>query len=60
MAGVENVLCMWQTFGIKKMYVNSQACVRVKGGDSKCFRIESGVRKVLSCPLGSSMCIWMQ
>ena len=31
--------------GIKSMYVNSQACVRVKGGESECFRIDSGVRQ---------------
>ena len=31
--------------GIKSMYVNSLACVRVKGGDALCFSIASGVRK---------------
>ena len=31
--------------GIKSMYVNSLACVRVKGGETKCFRISSGVRQ---------------
>ena len=30
--------------GIKSMYVNSLACVRVKGGENECFRINSGVR----------------
>ena len=30
--------------GIKSMYVNSLACVKVKGGESECFRINSGVR----------------
>ena len=30
--------------GIKNMHVNSQACIRVKGGESKRFRIDSGVR----------------
>ena len=35
--------------GIKSMYVDSLACVRVKGG-------ETGV----SCPLDSLMYIWMQ
>ena len=30
---------------IKSMYVNSRACVRVKGGESECFRIDSGVRQ---------------
>ena len=32
--------------GIKSVYVNSLACVRVKGGESECFRIDSGVRQV--------------
>ena len=27
------------------MYVDSSACVRVKGGESELFRIDSGVRK---------------
>ena len=27
------------------MYVNSSACVRVKGGESDRFRIDSGVRQ---------------
>ena len=31
--------------GIKSMYVNSLDCVRVKGGESECFRIDSGVRQ---------------
>ena len=31
--------------GIKSMYVKSLACIRVKGGESKCFRIDSGVRQ---------------
>ena len=31
--------------GIKNMYVDSSACVRVKGGESKRFRIDSGVRQ---------------
>ena len=30
--------------GIKSMYVTSLACVRMKWGESECFRIESGVR----------------
>ena len=30
--------------GIKNMYVNSLACVRLKGGESECFSIDSGVR----------------
>ena len=32
--------------GIKSMYVNSLACVRVKGGESECFRINSDMRGV--------------
>ena len=32
--------------GIKSIYVNSLICVRVKGCESKCFRISSGVRQV--------------
>ena len=31
--------------GIKSMYVDSSACVRVKGGESEQFRIYSGVRQ---------------
>ena len=31
--------------GIKSMYVDSSACVRVKVGESKQFRIVSGVRQ---------------
>ena len=31
--------------GVKSMHINSLACVRVKEGESKCFRIEKGVRK---------------
>ena len=31
--------------GIKSMYVDSPACVRVKGGESERFRIDSGVRQ---------------
>ena len=45
--------------GTKSMNVNSIACIRIKWGESECFRIESGVRQGL-CPLGSSMYIWMQ
>ena len=30
---------------IKSMYVNSLACVKVKGGESECFRINSGMRQ---------------
>ena len=38
--------------GIKSMYVNSLACVRVKGGESEHFRINSGVRQ------GFIMSLW--
>ena len=31
--------------GIKSIHLNSLACVRVKGGDSGCFRIDSGMRQ---------------
>ena len=31
--------------GIKSMYVNSLACVRVNGGESECFRIDNDVRQ---------------
>ena len=31
--------------GIKSMYVDSSACIRVKGDESKQFRIDNGVRQ---------------
>ena len=31
--------------GIKSMYVDSSACVRIKGSESKWFRIDIGVRQ---------------
>ena len=31
--------------GIKNMYVNNLACVRVKRDECQCFRISSGVRQ---------------
>ena len=31
--------------GTKSMYVNSLACVRVKGYENECFKIDSGVRQ---------------
>ena len=34
--------------GIKSMYVDSLACVRVKGGEREWFRIDSGARQVMS------------
>ena len=30
---------------IKSMYVDSQACVKVKGDEIKCFSIDSGVKQ---------------
>ena len=38
--------------GIKDIYVGSLACVKVKRGESECFRIESGVRQ---CCIMSSL-----
>ena len=32
--------------GIKSIYVNSLHCVRIKGGESECLRIDSGVKQV--------------
>ena len=32
--------------GIKSIYVNSLACVRVKGSESECFMIDSGMRQM--------------
>ena len=31
--------------GINSIYVDSSACIRVKGGESEWFRIDSGVRQ---------------
>ena len=31
--------------GIKSMYVDSSACVRVKGGENERFRIDNGMRQ---------------
>ena len=45
--------------GIKSMYVNSLACVTVKGGKSECFRINSGVKQWHISPLGFTLYIWM-
>ena len=33
------------------IYINILACVRVKWGESQCFRIDNSVRKVVPCPL---------
>ena len=38
--------------GIKSMYINSLAYVRVKGGESECSRINSDVTRVYHVPLG--------
>ena len=46
MAGTENVWFGGKLLsGIKSMYVDSLACVEVKGGESECFRIDSGERE---------------
>ena len=36
-----------------KVYINNLACVRMKGGESKCFRIDSSVRQ------GCNMSPWL-
>ena len=40
------------------MYVDSSACVRVKGGESECFKIDSGVRQGCIMPFGFSVYIY--
>ena len=46
MAGVENVLCGGKLLdGIKSIYVDGLACVRLKGVVSEWFRIDCGVRQ---------------
>ena len=45
--------------GIKSMYIDISACVRVKGAESERFRVDSVVRRDISCLLGCSMYIWM-
>ena len=37
--------------GIKSMYVDTSACVRVKGGESEWFRTDSGVSYSLGCSM---------
>ena len=38
MAGIENMDVGGKLLnGIRSMYVNSLACIRVKGGESQCF-----------------------
>ena len=39
--------------GIKSIYVNSVACVRIKGGECECFRIKIAVRQ------GCIMSLWL-
>ena len=39
--------------GIRSTYVNSLACVKVKGSESECFRIDSFVRR------GCIMSLWL-
>ena len=39
--------------GIKRMYVDSSACVRVEGGESEQFKIDSKVRQ------GCIMSLWL-
>ena len=41
--------------GIKSMYVDSSACVRIKEGESERFRIDSGVRQGCIMSLGLRM-----
>ena len=36
--------------GIKSMYINSLAYVRVKGGENECFRIESVLTEFYHVP----------
>ena len=37
--------------GIKSMYVDSSACVRVEEGESESFRIDNGMRQVCIIPI---------
>ena len=43
--------------GIKSMYVDSLAYIRVKGGESEWFRIDSGVRRLHHVPV-AFQCIY--
>ena len=46
MARVKNYDCGGKLLsGIKRMYADNSACVRIKGGDREQFRIDSGVRQ---------------
>ena len=46
--------------GIKSMYVNSLACVRVKGVESDRLRIDSEAKQGFIVSLGCSIYIWME
>ena len=46
--------------GIKSMYVNYLACIKVKRGESQCFSIDSLVKQDCIRSLGFSMCVCMQ
>ena len=47
--------------GMKSMYVDSSACVSVKWGESKWFRIERGETGVYHVPLAAQyIYIWME
>ena len=39
------MICVKLLIVIKSMYVKSLACVRLSGGESECFRIDSSVRR---------------
>ena len=47
--------------GIKSMYVDISACVRVKRGESEQFRIDSGIRQgCIMSPWLFNIYIWME
>ena len=46
--------------GVKGMYVDSLACVRVKGGESEWFRIDIGMREWCIMSSRFFMYIWTQ
>ena len=47
--------------GIKSMYVHSSVCVRVKGGESEQFRIDSWVRqRCIISPWLFNIYTWME
>ena len=46
--------------GIKSMYVNSVAFVKVRGSESEYFMVDSSVRQGVSCLLGSFMYVLVQ